>query len=104
MILALTTGDSVTANAPVNSHALSGDPLIVPKDARTQDIAVCIQKRQTVHLPGQPNRGNMGGVDAGRGEYLAYALNRPIPKECSVLFTPLRLRGLKRIFGCRNGD
>ncbi len=76
--------------------------LVVPQDGRTQDFARRIEQHQPVHLPGQPDGGDVCPADAAFGQRLADGARRCLPPFVRILFGPEGMGNLEgvRADGC----
>ena len=74
--------------------AFRAGSLVVPEDRRPEHVVGPIEQDGAVHLPGQPDRGDVVGTDPGRGQDRPDRGLRRGPPQGRVLLAPQRL-------GCR---
>ena len=82
---------------------LVGGALIAPQDGGTDYLIVGVQEDRTVHLPGQPDAGNLRRIDLRVGEHAPHAFHRGLPPVRRFLLRPQRVRGGQGIFFRRAG-
>ena len=70
------------ADEPADLVALGRGALVVPEDRRPQRAVGVVEEDGTVHLPGQPDRRDVGAGDPGPGE--GRADRRPAPRPTTA--------------------
>ena len=84
--------------------ALGGRALVVPEDGRPQDGIGPVQEHESVHLTGQPDRGDLVARDPGLGQDRPDRADRAVPPQLGRLFAPTRLGHLEAVLRRADAD
>ena len=92
------------AGAALDLVALGGGALVVPEQGGADHLAGFVEEHRAVHLAGEADGGDVGGLELGLLHDGADDLHRGLPPVLGVLLAPQRLGVGARVAGAGRGE